>query len=103
MASSAYISCSASISPIAEACQCAFRTSRIWSSCTNCLQLRPRRLFVGLRGIPLPYPLDGMREELCLAVADAMARFAAEQVLVLVALGLQHLGHAAIGLHPVVH
>src|ERR1700722_10225147 len=41
MASSAYISCSASISPIAEACQCAFRASRIWSSCMNCPQLRP--------------------------------------------------------------
>src|SRR6185312_7116570 len=49
------------------------------------------RLLVRLRGVPLPPQLDGVWEELLLGVADAVAGPATEQVLVLVALGLQHL------------
>src|SRR4051812_30954812 len=45
----------------------------------------PRRLLARLRGVPPPHPLDGVREELLLGVADAVAGPAAEQVLVLVA------------------
>src|SRR3712207_7490694 len=47
-----------------------------------------------LLGIPLPDPLDGVREELLLGVADAVPGPAAEQVLVLVPLGLQRLGRS---------
>src|SRR5262245_12285666 len=55
-------------------------------------------LLVFLRGIPLPDPFDGVRQELCLGIADAVAGAAAEQVLMLVALLLQHLGHPVVGL-----
>src|SRR5579864_6783683 len=64
---------------------------------------RPWRLLALLWRIPLPYPFDGVREKLRLGVADAVAGAATEQVLVLVALGLEHLGHAVVGLYPVVH
>src|SRR5262245_49482246 len=43
-------------------------------------------LLVFLRGVPLPYPFDGVREELLLGITDTVAGPAAEQVLVLVAL-----------------
>jgi len=39
---------------------------------------------------------------LCLGIANAVASVSAEKILVLIALGLQHLGHAVVGLDPVV-
>src|SRR3954451_16907631 len=61
------------------------------------------QLLARLWGIPLPDPLDGVREELLLGVADAVAGPAAEQVLILVSPGLEHLRYAVVGLDPVVH
>jgi hypothetical protein len=44
-----------------------------------------------------------VREELCLRVAHAVAGIQAEQVLVMIAFGLQRFGHAIVCLNPVVH
>src|SRR3954453_23655083 len=61
------------------------------------------RLLARLRGVPPPYPLAGVREELLLGVTDAVPCPAAEEVMILVVLSLQHFGHAVVGLDPVVH
>src|SRR5205823_12977221 len=64
--------------------------------------MRPRSLAL-LGRIPSPHPFNGMRQELRLGIANAVASVSAEKILVLVALGLQYLGHAVVGLDPVVH
>src|SRR5262249_37484373 len=64
---------------------------------------RPRRSLALLGCIASPHPFDGVRQELRLGIADAVAGVSAEEILVLIALALQHLGHAVVGLDPVVH
>jgi len=54
-------------------------------------------------GVSSPYPFDGVRQELRLCVADAVAGVLAKQILVVVAPGLQHFSHAVVCLDPVVH
>ncbi len=50
-----------------------------------------------------PQPLQRVRQQLWLGRADAVATVEAEDILVVVALFLQHLGHAMIRFYPVVH
>src|SRR5262249_15954052 len=66
------------------------------SAVRRIINMRPGSLAL-LGRISSPHPFNGVRQELRLGVANAVARVSAEEVLVLIALGLQHLGHAVVG------
>ena len=53
--------------------------------------------------IAVPDPLDSMREELGLGVADSVTGILAEEILVFIALRFQDFRHAMIGFDPIVH
>ena len=63
----------------------------------------PPAPFASARLIALPKPFEGAGENLAAGIADAVARILAEEVLVVIALGLKDLGHAVIGFDPVMH